>query len=248
MRPLIPVFALPLLAACADRAETPAPSASAGTATAASVADTAPSAEPYPPDLAWMLARAKFAEEPGVPCLYREMRAPWVNDPAERTRVREVRSDSYWLGRWARENLGDRLAYAEVTYDMGDEPITAFPDTPPRLIYEIAVTGSEPVKAPPLGGRAKNVPVVVRYDRPVSFDEFMERREEGHAARGRFLDSIGEGGSPGGSWAVTIDVFHEGGTPDPEALAQCDALRRAYRLPVLMRFVNARITNDMGQP
>lgn len=245
MKKVAAIAVLSLLAGCTDRTGTSSATATADRTMAAS---TQPPVYPYPDDLQWMLARAAIAEEPGVPCLYRERRAPWVNDPAERARVREVRSDTYWLGRWARDNLGNRLAYAEVTYDMGDKPITAFPDKPPRLIHEIAVTGSEPVNAPPLGGRAKDVPVVLRYDRPVSFAEFMKRREEGHAARGRFLDSVGEGGSPGGSWAVMIDVFHEGGTPDPEALAQCDALRRAYRLPVLMRFVNARITSEVGTP
>jgi hypothetical protein len=36
--------------------------------------------------------------------------------------------------------------------------------------------------------------------------------------------------------------------PDPAALAQCDALRRAYRLPVLMRFVKGRISAEVGTP
>ena len=50
----------------------------------------------------------------------------------------------------------------------------------------------------------------------------------------------GEGGSPENGWAVRLNVYGEDGQPDPEALAQCDELRRAYRLPVLMEFSSAR--------
>ena len=79
-----------------------------------------------------------------------------------------------------------------------------------------------------------------------SHDEFMERRRIGSETSRTLLDTLGEGGSPENGWAVRIDIFSEDGKPDPEALAQCDRLRRAYDLPVQMEFLNARTTQDMG--
>lgn len=200
-----------------------------------------PETEPYPSDLRWMLERAAPEENPATPCLVRPVARPaWVNDSAVNRRLREVRSDSYWLGRWARDNLGERLAYAEVVYDFGDEPVIEIAASPPRLIYVIAVTGSEPITPPPLGGRAKDVPVIVRYERPIGHAEFMRRREVGGVVARRLIDTTGEGGSPGGTWAVRLGVFSADGRPDHDALAHCDELRRAYRLPVLMEFQSAR--------
>ena len=199
--------------------------------------------EPYSAGLQWMLEKTKAVEAPESPCLYRELERPaWVENPVVRTRLREVRSDSYWLGRWARENLGERLAYARVNYEWEPGADGVMPASPPPLVYEIAVTGSQKVNPPPLGGRAADVPIKVLYDVPYSFDQFMKRRRIGHETTRKLLDTNGEGGSPESGWAVRIDVYSEDGKPDPQALAQCDRLRRAYDLPVLMQFSNARIT------
>ena len=201
--------------------------------------------EPYSRKLRWMLERSAYAEDPDVPCLRREVERPaWVEEQATRTRMREVRSDSYWLGDWARKNLGDRLAYATVTYDWTPGPGRVAPVSPPPLIYEIAVTGNTPVNPPALGGRARGVPVRIVYDVPYSHEEFMERRRIGSEASRELVDKIGEGGSPENGWAVRMDVFSENGEPDPRALAQCDRLRRLYDLPILMDFGSARITLD----
>jgi hypothetical protein len=169
-------------------------------------------------------------------------RPSWVDDPQAGTRLREVRSDSYWLGQWARDNLGDRLAYAIVTYDW--EPVRGEPppSSSPPLIYEIAVTGEGRINPPPLRDRAEGVPVKVVYGVPVSDAEFMRRRDIGRPIAQRLIDMVSEGGSPENGWAVRLSVFSEGGEPTPEALAQCDALRRAYRLPVLMEFSAGRIS------
>ena len=188
-----------------------------------------------------MLGRTAFAEDPDTPCLARDIERPaWVEEQATRTRLREVRSDSYWLGDWARKNLGDRLAYATVTYDWQPRAGDTFPAEPPPLIYEIAVTGTDPIRPPALRDRAKNVPVRVLYDVPYSHDGFMERRRIGRAVARELLDADGEGGSPENGWAVRLMVHAENGKPDSAALAQCDRLRRAYDLPVLMEFVGAR--------
>lgn len=248
---MITRFALLLLplAACSPQAPSGDGSpASTGPSGSAETGSAQTPAEPYSDKLQWMLERSVFAEDPEVPCLKREFERPaWVEDQATRSRLREVRSDSLWLGRWARENLGERLAYARVGYDWTPGPDRVFPESPPPLIYEIAVTGSDRVKVPPLGGRAKGVPVKVVYDVPYSFDEFMERRRIGHKSTRELLDTNGEGGSPENGWAVMIDVFSETGKPDPQALAHCDRLRRAYDLPVLMEFSSARTTLEMGE-
>ena len=198
---------------------------------------------PYEPGLQWMLDKTAYAEDPDRPCLMRQPQRPtWVDAPKVRTRLREVRSDSYWLGQWARDNLGDRLAYAIVTYDW--EPVRGKPppSSPPPLIYEIAVTGEDRINPPPLRDRAKEVPVKVVYGVPVSDAEFMRRRDIGRPIAQRLVDTTGEGGSPENGWAVRLSVYSEDGQPDPEALAQCDALRRAYRLPVLMEFFAGRFS------
>ena len=84
------------------------------------------------------------------------------------------------------------------------------------------------------------MPVEVVYGVPISDAEFMRRRDVGRPVAQQLVDMTGEGGSPENGWAVRLNVYGEDGQPDPEALAQCDALRRAYRLPVLMEFSSAR--------
>ncbi|MBL4791503.1 MAG: hypothetical protein JKY97_00810 [Citromicrobium sp.] len=201
-----------------------------------------PTTAPYEPGLQWMLDKTAYAEDPDRSCLMRRPPRPsWADDPQVGARLREVRSDSYWLGQWARDNLGDRLAYATVTYDW--EPMRGKPPPsfPPPLIYEIAVTGEDRINPPPLRDRAKEVPIKVVYGVPISDAEFMRRRDIGRPIAQQLVDTTGEGGSPENGWAVRLSVFSEDGQPDPEALAQCDALRRAYRLPVLMEFSAGRV-------
>ncbi|WP_435201635.1 hypothetical protein [Qipengyuania sp. 902] len=234
-----------MIGACAPTetspAETPTQSAVEGPPKVAAAVGT----PDYPPELERMLEMSAFAEVPGQPCRAREIERPaWTEQPEVRSRLREVSSDSLWLSRWARENLSGRLAYAGVGYDFQPRPGEALPDAPPPLIYEIVVTGSDPIRPPPLGDRAKDVPVVVRYDAPVSHEEFMARREQGGLIARKLLPTLqGEGGSPSRSWAVYLmmgDSKKEGVVED--ALSHCDALRRAYRLPVLMEFFEGSMT------
>ena len=240
-----PVCMASLLAACAQGEPAPAPTEPALPPAQLAPASSTNEGQDYPLDLRRMLEKSTFAEVPGQPCRAREIQRPsWTQEQAVRTRLREVRSDSLWLGRWARETLPSRLAYAGVGYDFEPRPGEALPDEPPPLIYEIVVTGSDPIRPPPLGDRAKDVPVVVRYDAPLSHDEFMARREQGGPTARRLLPTLqGEGGSPSRSWAVYLmigDSKTEGVVEN--ALSQCDALRRAYRLPVLMEFFEGSMT------
>ena len=241
-----------MIAACAPTETPPVETATPEFESSTPGVQATSAADTYPADLQRMLDMSAFAEMPGELCRAREIKRPaWTDEPEVRSRLREVRSDSLWLGRWARENLTGRLAYAGVGYDFEPRPGEALPDAPPPLIYEIVVTGSDPIRPPPLGDRAKDVPVVMRYDAPVSHDEFMARREQGGPTARRLLPTLqGEGGSPSRSWAIYLmigDSKKEGVVED--ALSQCDALRRAYRLPVLMEFFAGSFTTpDMMPP
>ena len=222
------------LTACAERA--PQAERANESAPAATLAENSVISAPYPNDLARLLEMSAPYEDPDRPCLYRE-RSPLPGAEAiPKSRWREIQSDSYWLGDWARKNLGDRLAYAVVSGAVENGAV--------KPIYEIAVTGDAPIRPPALGDRAKDVPVRVVYDYPVSFAEFMARRENSNEAIAKLLPNLnGEGGSPGphGSGFVRLDVYSPSGEPDRDVLAQCDALRRAYRLPVLIEFSSGRI-------
>jgi hypothetical protein len=46
---------------------------------------------------------------------------------------------------------------------------------------------------------------------------------------------------PDAGW-ISLDVYSPDGRPRADVLAHCQALRRAYRLPVLIRFIPGRVT------
>jgi hypothetical protein len=164
------------IAACAPTETRPVDAPRQSATASATTVDAAFGSPDYPPKLKQMLDMSAFAEVPGQPCRARGIeRSSWAQEQTVRERLREVRSDSLWLGRWARENLSRRLAYAGVGYDFEPRPGEALPDAPPPLLYEIVVTCSDPIRPPPLGDLAKDVPIVVRYNAPVSHEEFMAR-------------------------------------------------------------------------
>ncbi len=49
-----------------------------------------------------------------------------------------------------------------------------------------------------------------------------------------------------GFGAVRMDVYSPSGRPRADVLAQCDALRRLYRLPVLIEFTNGKMMDTIG--
>jgi hypothetical protein len=78
------------------------------------------------------------------------------------------------------------------------------------------------------------------------------RREQAHATLMRLVpDAQGVGfmESPEGGW-ILIDVYSPSGQPRADVLAHCDALRRAYRRPVLLEFHAGKVfpTNDLAPP
>ena len=190
-----------------------------------------PAAEPYGPALARGIAATRPYEVEGRPCLAKVDSWPPPLGAQELRRQRVVQSDSHWLNRFVRERYGPRLAYSGLHRRDG------------RWVHIVALTGSERIAALRLGARAADVPVEIVYDAPWSLEEVLRRRTAGNPAMLRLVpDAQGEGymESPEGGW-VLLQVYSPGGEPRVDVLAHCDALRRAYRLPVLIEFVAGRI-------
>ena len=210
-----------------DRAPAPAT-----VAPQASLPAAARVATPYEPELARAIAAAAAFEVEGRPCLARTGAWPAALTPDERRRQREIRSDSHWLNRFVRARYGERLAYSGLRRRGG------------RFVHVVALTGSQPIPPLRLGDRAAGVPVEIVYDAPWSLEEVMRRRiAAGETMRRLVPDAQGEGfvEMPEGGW-ISLDVYSPDGRPRQDVLGHCDALRRAYRLPVLIRFISARVS------
>ncbi|HZG44386.1 MAG TPA: hypothetical protein VEY93_15655 [Longimicrobium sp.] len=222
------VAAMAALSACeqpgADRA-----ASRAADSPAAAPSDTTP--KPYEPALAAAIAATRPYEVEGRPCLAKVGSWPAIT-PDQRPRIREIHSDSHWLNRYVRERYGDRLAFTGLDSRGG------------KYRHVVALTGTEPISPLKLAGRAADVPVVITYDAPWSLREVERRREQAHPTMLRLApDAQGVGfmESPEGGW-ILITVYSPGAQPRDDVLAHCDALRRAYRLPVLIEFVAGRVT------
>lgn len=194
-----------------------------------------PAVNAYPTDLQRGIDAVSEFEVTGQPCLAKP------DDHFEQTherrqRQREIQSDSHWFKQHLRETYPERLNYSGLDGRR------------PDWQYIVRLTGSDPVSIPSLGGRAADVPVVVEYNAPWSLAEAETRRRVGSEAARRLIPELqGEGYDEWrGYGAISLDVYSLNGEPDKELLAHCDALRRAYRLPVLVTFIKARITQDMG--
>ncbi len=181
------------------------------------------------PGLAQAIAATAPYEVVGRPCLARPHRFLELA-PEQRRRQREVRSDSHWLNRFVREHYGERLAFSGLDGSGG------------RLRHVVWLTGTEPVPPLRLRDRAADVPVEIVYDAPWSLEEVMRRREAAHPVLARLVpdaQGVGYMEGPDGGY-VSIDVYSPDGQPRADVLARCDALRAAYRLPVLITFIAAR--------
>jgi hypothetical protein len=230
------VAAIAVLTGCQQPgADRPASASRASDSPAAAPADTTP--KPYEPALAAAIAATRPYEVPGRPCLAKAGSWPAIT-PDQRPRIREIQSDSHWLNRYVRERYGDRLAFTGLDARGG------------RYRHVVALTGTEPIPPLKLAGRAADVPVIITYDAPWSLREVERRREQAHATLMRMVpdaQGVGFTESPEGGW-ILITVYSPGAEPRDDVLAHCDALRRAYRLPVLIEFVGGRVTtaNDLA--
>jgi hypothetical protein len=188
-------------------------------------------AVPQDPSLAAAIEATRPFEVPGRPCLARPDRWPELS-AAERRRQREVRSDSHWLNRFVRRHYADRLAFSGLDASGG------------RLRHVVWLTGTAPVPPLRLTHRAAAVPVEIRYGAPWTERDVQQRRIAAGPARAQLVpDAQGEGFMqlPGAGW-INLDVYSPGGAPRDDVLAHCEALRRAYRLPVLISFTPGRVS------
>lgn len=200
-------------------------------AASVSAADTTP--EPYDPALAVAIAATRRHEAPGRPCLENMRTWPAFTDE-QRPRILEIHEASRSFNRSIREKYVDRLAFNGLDLHEG------------RYRHVVALTGTDTIPPLRLSGRAADVPVVITYDAPWTLQEVHRRLREVHAqgTLERLVpDQQGGAGyieSPDGGW-VLINVYSPGGQPRDDVLAHCDALRRAYRLPVLIKFIPHRL-------
>ena len=181
------------------------------------------------PELAAAIMASRANEVDGTPCLAKPY-ARLSLTPAQHRRQREIQSDSHWLNRHVQERYSERLAFTGLDARGG------------RYRHLVALTGTRPIPPLKLGGRAADVPVIVSYNAPFSMQEIARRRGQGQEVARRLVpDLLGTGYAhqPDGGW-IKMDVFSADGRPRADVLAHCDALRLAYRLPVLIEFINAR--------
>lgn len=189
---------------------------------------------PLEPALVAAIAATAPYEVPGRPCLARPLPPGPGLKPERRRRQREIQSDSHWLNRHVRQLYSERLAYSGLDFRDG------------RFRHVVWLTGSERVPALRLGGRAADVPVEIVYGAPWSEAEIFRRRGIGNPVMTRLIpDAQGEGHMQfvEAGW-VNLDVHSPTGEAREDVLAHCDALRRAYRLPVLISFNSGRIIID----
>lgn len=181
------------------------------------------------PALAALLVASRRFEVAGQPCVEKPQPRPdWAD--ARHRRQREIRSDSHWLNRYVDERYGDRVAYSGLDASGG------------RLRHVVALTGTRPVPPMKLGGRAAFIPVVVTYGAPLSKREIARRRAANRLAADRLVPDM-QGTAyvhdPQGGY-LRMYVYSSDGRPRADVLTRCDALRRAYRLPVLMQFTQGK--------
>lgn len=181
------------------------------------------------PILARMLEAAAPYEMLDTPCLLKQ-RPPFSPSPT----LNKIQRDVIWLRKHVRERYADRLLDAELIERNGRAD---------DYTMRIRLTGDAPVPALKLRDSAVNVPVVIEYGAPLSFEELSRRSGEGYQKiahllpemQGMYVDTyLGYG-------AVVLDVYSPQAKPDPEALRHCHTLRTAFGMPVLIHFVNARI-------
>ncbi len=182
------------------------------------------------PTLAAAIRATEPYKVPGRPCLARPNPMTEISS-AERRRQREVRSDSHWLNRFVRERYGDRLAFTGLSAEGG------------RLRHVVWLTGTAPVPPMRLRDRAAGVPVEIRYNAPWSIAEVFRRRAAVAPILPQLVPDVqGEAYREGpDAGYIHLDVYSPGGRPRDDVLARCDKIRAAYRLPVLISFIPARM-------
>lgn len=203
-------------------------------------AQHAPPRAPRNPVLARMLAAASPYQAYRQPCIAKkETGTPITNH--QRRRQREVWSDSLELQKRIRDSHGHRLLSMAPDFSGGHDKARFF----------VRVTGYERLPAYRLGGRARDVPVIVQYGMPYTAEELSQMaHEKASEAIQRLLpDMQGSSVSTGqGLGILHIFVHSPNAEPPPNLTELCERLVDAAGMPVLLTFVSTRMTDFGTRP
>ena len=237
-----------LLAACADGGRQPASDRTADAEAPAAPA-APPRARPSPvagaysgfvpprvpedPVLSRMLAAIAPFQAHQQPCIARKELGP-DHSIEQRRRSKVIWSDSIELQNRIRAAHGSRILVMTPDVSAGAD----------RARFLVKVTGQDPLPAYRLGGRARDVPVVVEYGMPYSADQPRQKVSAAYADLMRLLpDAQGWGVSEGyGLGALFIHVYSPTGQPPPNLTPLCEQLREAVGMPVLLSYTTGRMS------
>jgi hypothetical protein len=196
----------------------------------------APPRVPADSVLSRMLAAVAPFQEHQQPCIAKE---PLRGDfsPEQRRRGKIIWSDSIELQNRIRAAYGDRILLMSPDVSAGAD----------KARFVVRVTGHASLPAYRLGGRARDVPVVVEYGMPYSAEQLREKARAATPELMRLLpDAQGWSVSEGyGFGALSIHVYSPTGRPPANLTSLCEQLIRAAGMPVLLTYGTGRLTNDL---
>ena len=193
----------------------------------------APPRVPADPVLSRMLAAIAPFQAHQQPCIAKN---PIRGDfsPEQNRRGKVIWSDSIELQNRIRAAHGSRILVMTPDVSAGAH----------KARFLVKVTGHEPLPAYRLGGRARDVPVIVEYGMPYSADQLQQKVTAAQDQLKRLLpDANGWGVSNGfGLGALFIDVYSPTGKPPANLTSLCEQLIEAVRIPVLLTYTRGRLT------
>lgn len=197
----------------------------------------APPLAPRDPALGRMLAAIAPFQAEGQPCIAREKLGPDFS-PEQKRRSKVIWSDSLELQRRIRGAHGSRILNMAPDVTAGAE----------RARFLVKVTGHDPLPAYRLGGRARDVPVVVEYGMPWSADELQRKVTAATPELMRLLpDAQGWGVSNGyGLGALFVHVYSPSGRPPADLASLCERVIAAAGMPVLLTYGTGRVSVGPG--
>lgn len=190
------------------------------------------------PVLNRMLAAIAPFQADRQPCIARHPLQPDFT-PEQNRRGKIIWSDSLELQRRIRAAHGPRilLMSPDVTPTAG-----------PKGRFLVKVTGHDPLPAYRLGGRVRDVPVLVEYGMPYSAAQLQQKVDAKHGELTRLLpDAQGRYVSQGyGMGALFIQVYSPTGKPPANLSSLCEQLVQAVGMPVLLSYSTGRMSAGSG--
>gem|GEM_PF-4652746 len=193
----------------------------------------APPRVPADPVLSRMLGAAAAFQAHQQPCIAKEpLRGDFSAEQNRRGKI--IWSDSIELQNRIRAAHGSRILLMSPDVSAGAD----------RARFLVKVTGHAPLPAYRLGGRARDVPVVVEYGMPYSAEQLRQKASAAHDQLKRLLpDAQGWSVSEGyGLGALFIHVYSPTGRPPANLTSLCEQLIRAAGMPVLLSYGTGRVS------